>query len=156
MEKIGFYAGSFDPFTKGHLHVVKISAQLFDKVIIGIGINPTKERRFNTEAMVNAIRKTLKREGLGNVEVISYDNLSITTALNNNATFLIRGIRNGMDYDFEETLATFNKELSNLDTIYVRAGEIGPINSTMIMDLLRNNADVSKFLPEEIIDMIKN
>lgn len=155
MEKIGFYAGSFDPFTKGHLHVVKISAQLFDKVIIGIGINPTKERRFDIDIMSDAIRKTLKREGLSNVEVISYDNLSVTTAIEHNANFLIRGIRNGMDYDFEETLATFNKEVSNLDTIYVRAGEIGPINSTMIMDLLRNNADVSKFLPEEIMDAIK-
>ncbi len=155
MDKIGFYAGSFDPFTKGHLHVVKISAQLFDKVIIGIGINPTKERRFDTNVMLEAIQRVLKREGLSNVEVISYDNLSVDTALKYNASFLIRGIRNGMDYDFEETLATFNKELSNLDTIYVRAGEIGPINSTMIMDLLQNNADLTRFLPEEIIEVIK-
>lgn len=155
MDKIGFYAGSFDPFTNGHLHVVKVSAKLFDKVIIGIGINPTKKRRFNTNEMAEAIRKTLKREKILNAEVISYDNLSFQTALVNNATFLIRGIRNGMDYDFEETLATFNHEMANLDTIYIRAGEIGPINSTMIMDLLRNNADVSKFLPEEIIDIVK-
>ncbi len=155
MEKIGFYAGSFDPFTKGHLHVVKISAKIFDKVIIGIGINPTKERRFDTSSMVEAIKKVLKREALSNVEVISYDNLSVTTAISHNANFLIRGIRNGMDYDFEETLATFNKEMSNLDTIYVRAGEVGPINSTMIMDLIRNNADLNKFLPEEIIDIVK-
>ncbi len=154
MEKIGFFAGSFDPFTKGHLHVVKISAQLFDKVIIGIGINPTKERRFDTEIMADGIRKVLKREGLANVEVVSYDNLSVTTAISHNATFLIRGIRNGMDYDFEETLATLNKEFSNLDTIYIRAGEIGPINSTMIMDLIRNNADLTKYLPEEIIDIV--
>ena len=156
MENIGFYAGSFDPFTKGHLHVVKISAQLFDKVIIGIGINPTKERRFNTEKMLEAIKRVLKREGLTNVEVISYDNLSVETAMKYNSTFLIRGIRNGMDYDFEETLATFNKELSNIDTIYIRAGEVGPINSTMIMDLLQNNTDVSKFLPEEIIEAVKS
>lgn len=154
MEKIGFYAGSFDPFTNGHLHVVKVSAKIFDKVIIGIGINPTKERRFNTEEMAEGIRKTLAKEGLTNVSVLSYDNLSIETAIKNNATFLIRGIRNGMDYDFEETLATFNKELSGLDTVYIRAGKIGPINSTMIMDLLRNNADVSKFLPEEIIKIV--
>lgn len=155
MEKIGFYAGSFDPFTNGHLHVVKVSAKLFDKVIIGIGINPTKKRRFNTNEMAQAIRKTLQREGLLNVDVISYDNLSFQTAIENNASFLIRGIRNGMDYDFEETLATFNHEMANLDTIYVRAGEVGPINSTMIMDLLRNNADVSKFLPIEIINVVK-
>lgn len=156
MEKIGFYAGSFDPFTKGHLHVVKVSSEIFDKVIIGIGINPTKERRFDTNIMVDAIRKTLKTEGITNAEVLSYNNLSITTALNNNANFLIRGIRNGMDYDFEETLATFNKELSNLDTIYIRAGEIGPINSSMIMDLIRNDADLNKYLPVDIINAIQN
>lgn len=155
MEKIGFFAGSFDPFTRGHLHVVKISAGLFDKVIIGIGINPTKERRFDTDVMAEGIRKVLKHEGLSNVEVISYDNLSVTSAMNHKANFLIRGIRNGMDYDFEETLASFNKELSNLETIYIRAGEIGPINSTMIMDLIRNNADLTKFLPEEIIEIVK-
>lgn len=155
MNKIGFYAGSFDPFTNGHLHVVKVSAKLFDKVIIGIGINPTKKRRFDTNEMAEAIRKTLNREGILNAEVISYDNLSFQTALANNSSFLIRGIRNGMDYDFEETLSTFNHEMANLDTIYVRAGEIGPINSTMIMDLLRNNADVSKFLPKEVIDVVK-
>lgn len=154
MERIGFYAGSFDPFTNGHLHVVKVSAKLFDKVIIGIGINPSKKRRFKTTTMVQAIKETLKNEGLSNVEVISYDNLSVTTALEHNCTFLIRGIRNGMDYDFEETLASFNEEVSNLDTIYIRAGNVGPINSTMIMDLLRNNADVSKFLPKEIIKCI--
>ena len=154
MKKIGFYAGSFDPFTKGHLHVVKVSAEIFDEVIIGIGINPTKEKRFATELMVDAIEKTLKTEGLSNVKVISYDNLSVTTAIENNANFLIRGIRNGMDYDFEETLATFNKEVSNLDTIYVRAGEVGPINSTMIMDLIRNNADLTRYLPKDIIDAI--
>lgn len=154
MEIIGFYAGSFDPFTNGHLHVVKVSAKLFDKVIIGIGINPSKKRRFKTTTMVQAIKETLKNEGLSNVEVISYDNLSVTTALEHNCTFLIRGIRNGMDYDFEETLASFNEEVSNLDTIYIRAGNVGPINSTMIMDLLRNNADVSKFLPKEIIKCI--
>lgn len=151
---IGFYAGSFDPFTKGHLHVVKVSSEIFDEVIIGMGINPTKERRFDTELMKEAIRKTLQTEGISNVKVVSYDNLSVITALENNANFLIRGIRNGMDYDFEETLATFNKEVSNLDTIYVRAGEIGPINSTMIMDLIRNNADLSRFLPKDIIDVI--
>lgn len=155
MEKIGFYAGSFDPFTNGHLHVVKVSSLLFDKVIIGIGINPTKKRRFETNTMLQAIKETVKSEGLSNVEVISYDNLSVTTALKHNCSFLIRGIRNGMDYDFEETLASFNEEVSGLDTIYIRAGNVGPLNSTMIMDLLRNNVDVSKFLPKEIIKYIK-
>ena len=59
-----------------------------------------------------------------------------------------------LDYDFEETLASFNKEVSGLETIYIRAGDIGPINSTIIMDLYRNKADLNKFLPKEIIEVL--
>ena len=120
MERIGFFAGSFDPFTYGHLHVVKISADLFDKVIIGIGKNPTKERRFDEQVMAEGIRNVLKNNSLENVSVVIYDNLSVDTAKANNAHFLIRGIRNGMDYDFEETLASFNSEVSDIETIYIR------------------------------------
>lgn len=154
MERNGFFAGSFDPFTFGHLHVVKISSKLFDKVIIGIGKNPTKERRFDEHLMAEGIKKVLHNENITNADVVIYDNLSVDTAKANNCNFLIRGIRNGMDYDFEETLASFNKEVSGMETIYIRAGEIGPINSTMIMDLYRNNADLTKFLPKEIIEIL--
>ena len=154
MERNGFFAGSFDPFTFGHLHVVKISSKLFDKVIIGIGKNPTKERRFDEHLMAEGIKKVLQNENITNADVVLYDNLSVDTAKENNCNFLIRGIRNGMDYDFEETLASFNKEVSGMETIYIRAGEIGPINSTMIMDLYRNNADLTKFLPKEIIEIL--
>ena len=116
--KIGFYAGSFDPFTNGHLHVITKSAQLFDKVVVGIGINPNKVRRFDNTLMQKTIEQVLIRENLTNVKVISYDNLSVDVALNYNSTFLVRGIRNGMDYEYEENMASINEEISKLDTIY--------------------------------------
>ena len=118
-----FYSGSFDPFTNGHLHVVIKSAQLFDKVVIGIGVNPNKARKFDNDLMRDAIEKVLIRENLSSkVSVITYDNLSIDTALENNANFLVRGIRNGMDYEYEENMASINEELScGLDTIYIRS-----------------------------------
>ena len=100
--KVGFYAGSFDPFTNGHLHVVKRSAKLFDKVIIGIGVNSSKNRRYHQDIIKEAIEKVLKREGLENVFVILYSDLSIAVAKEHDTTFFIRGIRNGMDYDYEE------------------------------------------------------
>lgn len=119
---IAFYSGSFDPFTNGHLHVVAKSAQLFDKVIIGIGVNPNKSRKFDKDLMKNAIEKVLIRENLDKtVSVITYNNLSVDAALENNATFLVRGIRNGMDYEYEENMASINEELSGLDTIYIRS-----------------------------------
>lgn len=153
--EVGFYAGSFDPFTNGHLHVVAKSAQIFDKVVIGIGIHPDKKRRFDKEIMKDAIEKVLKSNNINNVSVITYDNLSVDVAIENGATFLVRGIRNGMDYEYEENMASINEELSGLDTIYIRAGELGNISSSMVMDLLRNGKDVSKYLPKEIIEVIK-
>lgn len=153
--KIGFYAGSFDPFTNGHLHVVTQSAKLFDRVIIGIGVHPKKTRRFDKELMQKAIEQVLVRNNLNNVTVISYDNLSVDVAIENNSTFLVRGIRNGMDYEYEENMASINKEISGLDTVYIRAGNLGNISSSMVMELLRNNKDVSKYLPEEVLALVR-
>jgi len=153
--KIGFYAGSFDPFTNGHLHVITKSSQLFDKVVVGIGINPNKVRRFDNTLMQKTIEQVLIRENLTNVKVISYDNLSVDVALNYNSTFLVRGIRNGMDYEYEENMASINEEISKLDTIYIRAGQLGNISSSMVMELLRNNKDVSKYIPKEVLELIK-
>ena len=103
--QVGFYAGSFDPFTNGHLHVVEQSAKLFDKLVIGIGVHPEKERRFDKELMKEAIEKVIARKNLDNVTVITYDNLSIDVAVEYGSTFLVRGIRNGMDYEYEENTA---------------------------------------------------
>ena len=153
--KIGFYAGSFDPFTNGHLHVVKVSAQIFDKVIIGIGVNNSKKRRFDKNLMESAIKEVLKSEGLNNVSVITYSNLSVDTAKKYNANFLIRGIRNGMDYDYEENIALINEEISSIDTIYVRAGRLGALSSSMVIELLQNGKDVSNLLPKEVLNAIK-
>lgn len=153
--KIGFYAGSFDPFTNGHLHVIAQSAKLFDKVIVGIGIHPTKTRRFDKELMQEAIEQVLVRNNLNNVTVISYNNLSVDVATEYDSTFLVRGIRNGMDYVYEENMASINEEISQLDTVYIRAGNLSNISSSMVMELLRNNKDVSKYLPKEVLALVK-
>lgn len=152
----GFYAGSFDPFTNGHLHVVTQSAKLFDKVVIGIGVQPKKTRRFDKELMLKAIEEVLERNKLDNVSVITYDNLSVDVAEEYNSTFLVRGIRNGMDYEYEENMASINEEISGLDTVYIRAGKLGNISSSMVMELLRNNKDVSNYVPKEVLDLIKS
>lgn len=152
--KIGFYPGSFDPFTNGHLHVVKTAADLFDKVIIGIGNNPQKERRFPNEQMKLAIEKTLKTEKLTNVEVIIYQNLSVDTALQYHANYIIRGLRNDMDYSYEENLAQINEEISGLDTIYLRLGLLGFISSSMVTELIQNGRNVSNYLPSDVIQTL--
>ena len=153
--EIGFYVGSFDPFTNGHLHVVEKSAKLFDKVIIGIGVHPNKKRRYDKEKMKVAIENVLKRRNLNNVSVICYENLSVDAAMENNTTVLVRGIRNGMDYEYEENMASINEEISGLDTIYIRAGSLGNISSSFVMELFNNGKDVTKYLPAEIIEILK-
>lgn len=153
--KIGFYTGSFDPFTNGHLHVVLKSAELFDKVVVGIGINPKKARRYDKDVMKKAIEEVLIREKVTNVTVISYDNLTVDAAKKYGATYLVRGIRNGIDYEYEENMASINEEISDLDTIYIRAGKLGNISSSMVVELLKYGKDVSNYLPKEVMDVVK-
>ena len=152
--KIGFYSGSFDPFTNGHLHIIKTASKVFDKVIVGIGINYQKKRRFDSLLMKSAIEKTLKNEQLHNVEVITYNSLTVDIALKYNANFLIRGLRNDNDYAYEENLSQVNQEISDLDTIYFRAGNLDFISSSMVAELISYNKDVSKYLPKEILEII--
>lgn len=153
--EIGFYSGSFDPFTIGHLHVLKQALRVCDKVIVGIGTNSDKKRRFDKDIMKEAIEKVLVRENISNVTVITYEGLTFKAALDNNATLLLRGIRNnGTDYPYEESLAANNKEYSGLDTIYIRACEYGTVSSSGVMELLTYGMDVSKYLPKDVLDAV--
>ena len=153
--RVCFYAGSFDPFTVGHLHIVRVASKLFDKVIIGIGKNPNKSRRFDSAKMKTAIKELLNVEGMTNCEVIEFCGLTIDTAREYNAQFLIRGIRNGIDYDYEENLALINEEISGLDTIYIRAGSYGAVSSSMVYELMQHGKDASKYIPGPILESIK-
>ena len=151
---IGFYAGSFDPFTMGHMHVVETAAELFDKLVIGIGINTQKARRYDKEVMKNAIKQALKDENINNVDVITYEGLSVDAAKNNGCNFLVRGIRDDMDYYYEENIAEINEEISGLDTVYVRAGKFGSISSSTIKEIFDNGKDVSKYVPNAVLKIM--
>lgn len=155
--KVGFYAGSFDPFTNGHLAVLKKALKLFDKVIIGIGTNRKKpQRRFEKELIKQTIEQILIREGIENVEILCYDNATTDVALDSETTFLVRGLRDGMDYQQEEQGAAANEKISGLDTIYVRAGDLGVISSSFVMELVYYGKDVSEYVPKEILELINN
>ena len=154
--KIGFYAGSFDPFTNGHLEVLKKASFLFDKVVVGLGSNPDKKSRFNDEQMKTAIEKVLESENILNAEVVIYKGLTVDAAKKYECTFLIRGIRNGIDYDYEENLANINEEVSGLDTIFVRAGKFGFVSSSMVYELFKNGKDISKYVSKEVLEIMQN
>jgi len=147
---VGFYAGSFDPFTNGHLELVKKAVNFFDKVIIGIGDNLEKKSRFDKQKMRNAIEETLLKEGINNVEVIIYNTLTTNEAKKYGANILIRGLRNGTDYQYEENIAQLNEVNSGFDTCYFRAGKYGFLSSSIVMDLYVHREDVSKYVPEAV------
>lgn len=155
METVGFYAGSFDPFTNGHLRIVTKAASCFSKVIVGIAYNSQKEVRIDKEKMKKAIEETIKKLNLENVEVTLYTGLTVDEAKRKGANFLIRGLRNGTDYQYEEDIAEVNEKLSGLDTCYFRAGELGYLSSSLVMELRNNNVDISTLVPEAVAETLK-
>lgn len=152
--KIGFFAGSFDPFTVGHLFVAKSAAQIFDKVIIGIGVNENKTRRFDKQKMKAAIEEDFKRLKITNVAVMIYNGYTVDAAKKMSATVLVRGVRNQEDFENEEKLAAANKELSGIETIYFRTGEYGFVSSTMVFEKLKNGESVENLVPPAVLKLI--
>lgn len=151
---IGFYAGSFDPFTNGHLQIVKKSAKCFEKVIVGIAYNSSKKSRIDKQKMKMAIEEVIKEMKLENVEVTLYKGLTIEEAKKYKADILIRGLRNGTDYQYEENISEANEKIGKLDTCYFRAGELGYLSSSLVMELWENNKDVSEFVPKQVSKLL--
>ena len=151
---IGFYAGSFDPFTNGHLAIVKKASKCFEKVIVGIGYNSEKKPRVDKNKMKEAIEKTIKDENLTNVEVVLYSGLTVDEAKKFNSNMLIRGLRNGTDYEYEENISAINEKIAGIDTCYFRAGDLGYLSSSIVMELFENNKDISKYVPKAVNDLL--
>ena len=155
MGLIGFYAGSFDPFTNGHLQIVKKASKCFDKIIIGIGYNSEKQTRIDKEKMKVAIEKTMSELNLTNIEVCLYKGLTVEAAKECGANMLIRGLRNGTDYQYEENISEINEEIAGLDTCYFRAGELGYLSSSLVMELYENKFPIDNYVPKYIAELLK-
>ncbi len=149
MKKIAFFPGSFDPFTKGHEDIVLRGLTLFDEVIIGIGHNANKARYFTIEKMINWIEETFDGKA---VRVVSYNDLTANVAKDMGAEFLIRGLRNTTDFEYENSIAQVNRYLvENLETVFlITAPHLAPISSTIIRDLHRYGTNIDDFLPYNI------
>lgn len=148
------YAGSFDPFTIGHLHVLKQACLVFDKVFVAIAVNSAKNRRVDKSVMKDAISRVLLNNGLNNAEVIIFEGLTVDLAKKVGAKFLVRGLRNGTDYEYEENLAVVNSKISGVETIYFRAGKTAHISSSVVMELHSYGKDISKWVPKEILEIL--
>ena len=150
MLKKAIYPGSFDPFTNGHLDIVRKAAAIFDEVYIVIGINSQKKRTFDSDRMIAAIEGVLREEGIRNAFVTSYEGLVAAYAKTQGLTYMIRGLRNNMDYNYEENIAEVNKLINpDMEYVYFRADNVA-VSSSMVKELHMYGQDVSAYLPNSV------
>lgn len=155
MPKVAMYPGSFDPFTNGHLDIVRKASELFDEVYVVIGVNSTKKRSFPAESMKLAIEQSLQENGITNCIVCTYDGLTAEFSKVNGVHYMIRGLRNNMDYNYEENIAEVNKLIDpNLEYIYFRAENVA-VSSSMVKELYLYHQDISKYVPGPVLQMMK-
>jgi pantetheine-phosphate adenylyltransferase len=148
------YPGSFDPFTNGHLDMVKKASELFDEVTIVVAINKGKSKTYDTSKMCKAIETTLQANNITNCIVGTWDGLIADLMHQWKVKYLIRGLRNNMDYNYEENIAKINKLINpEIQTIYLRAES--DISSSMVKELDSFGKDVSVFVPKAVYKLMK-
>lgn len=149
------YAGSFDPFTNGHLSIVEESSKLFDKVYICVANNPDKRRFVDKVKMAEAMDKTFKEAGLENCVVIIHEGLVADCCEELNVGYLIRGLRNTSDYLYEENIAKINNELNpGLRTLYFRAKD-DSISSSMVREFHKYGKNIEQYVPKYILELFE-
>ena len=148
--RTALFPGSFDPITRGHESIIQRALPLFDKVVVALGVNSNKKYMFSLEQRMEWIANTFRFEP--KVEVAHYEGLTVNFCRKVNATFIIRGIRNAEDFQFESAIAQMNRELApDVDTILlVTSPELTPISSSIVRDIIKNGGDASKFLPAAV------
>ena len=148
--KIAIYPGSFDPITKGHLDVLKRAADIFDKVIIVVSFNVNKKSFLPLEDRLNLIKEACK--DIPNVEVDSFDGLTIEYAKKKNANVLIRGLRAVSDFEYEMQLSQANSALcKDIHTVFlITKPKYNFISSGTVREIAVMNGDISKFVPEPV------
>ena len=150
MNRTAVFPGSFDPFTLGHLDVVKSALKLFDNIIIGIGYNVSKSGFFTIEERIDIVRQSIK--GIDGVSVESYTGLTIDFCKSVNANFIIRGLRSTTDFELERVIAQANSKMApQILTLFIPSGtEYSFISSTVVRDLIANGGDISEFMAKGV------
>ena len=145
--KTAIFPGSFDPITLGHKDIIEKSLNIFDSVIIGIGQNSEKKYMFSAERRKQFVEDAFK--SINNIEVKIYDELTVDFCKKNNADFIIRGLRNVSDFEFEKNIALTNRKLGGIETVFLlTSAKNSFISSGIVRDLIKNNGDYSLFIPE--------
>lgn len=150
MSKIALFPGSFDPFTAGHLNILRRALTMFDGVVVAIGVNQDKPGFYDNATRMDIIRQATA--GLQNIQIIEYDGLTIDVCRNLGIRHVVRGVRNMLDFENERAIADANRRLApEIETIIIpTAQEFAHISSSAVRDILRHHGDTSMFVPDGV------
>ena len=150
MQRICLFPGTFDPVTMGHVDIIERAVSLFDKLVIGVGINASKQPMFTVEQRTNWIKEIFKNDP--RIEVAGYEGLTIDYCRKTDAKFILRGIRYISDFEYEKAIADMNRMLApGIETIFLTCAPLySTISSTLVRDVIRNGGDAGMFLPKEV------
>ena len=149
MKKKAIFPGSFDPITIGHTEIVEKSLKIFDEIIIAIGTNPEKKYMFTEEQRLNFIIKHFENEN--NVKVVAYDKLTFELCKKLDVKFIVRGVRNILDFEYEKNMAEFNRNLGQIETIIIiSSNKNSHISSSLVKELIKNNSDFEHLVPNTV------
>jgi pantetheine-phosphate adenylyltransferase len=147
--KKAIFPGSFDPITLGHYDIIKRSIPLFDEIIVAIGINAEKKYMFPLEDRIRFIAEAFADEP--KIRVISYVGLTIDLCKKEKAEFILRGLRNPADFEFEKAIAQTNRRLSKIETIFLlTAAKTSYISSSIVRDVIRNGGEYQMLVPDSV------
>ena len=153
--KKAIFPGTFDPFTLGHLDILNKSKLIFDEVIVGVGRNNDKKTMFGVDQRIKFIKSAVANSD--NVKVTSYNGLTIDFCKSVKANFIVRGVRNTGDFEFEKAIARTNRLLSKIETVFLlTSAKTSFISSSIVRELIENNGDFSQLVPENISKIILN
>jgi pantetheine-phosphate adenylyltransferase len=143
------FPGSFDPITLGHEDIIRRGITLFDEIVIAIGVNAEKKYMFSLEERKQFLEETFKDEP--KVSIITYEGLTIDLCKKINANFILRGLRNPADFEFEKAIAHTNRRMSKIETVFLlTASKTSYISSSIVRDVIRNNGQYQLLVPEAV------
>jgi len=148
--KRAVFPGSFDPITLGHIDIIKRSLSLFDEVIIAIGVNADKKNMFSLEDRKKHIEDTFANES--KIKVKTYTGLTVDFCKSENARFILRGLRNSSDFNYEQSIAQTNAILADIESVFIMCSpELSNISSSIVRDVIRNGGDYTKMVPRSVM-----
>jgi pantetheine-phosphate adenylyltransferase len=154
-KKIAVFPGSFDPITLGHIDLVKRAVNIFDEIIIAIGVNSSKKNLYSLEKRSEWLEKVF--EEYDSVSVGNFKGLTVKYCKEQNANYLLRGLRNASDFDYEKTISQLNHIIGDeLETVFlISKPEFSHVSSTVVREIIKGGGDVSSFVPEFIAQEIE-